>query len=342
MPNSPFFTIQIAAFNVEQYIKHCLDSLLTQSEQDFEIILVDDCSTDNTGKICDEYAKEYQGKVVSVHNEENLGLLLTRRVAYKLARGKWILSVDADDVLPDGALSELKQAIETHDCDLVLYNLTCIKQDGSQEEFKLDLTDGKVYEGDEKKQVYLQRYNNDYLNSMCTKAVRKDLIDTDVDYSVFRNLYKGTDIFQSYPILDKAEKILYLNKSLYLYDKRDQSLTTSFKSKWYDAKKILWNRDDEYLDKWQIDDGIKKKMFYSRIKEIISFVDTIYFNRIDKKTAKELLKKIRKDGLLQSWFDYVGKKAIKIRHRLYCKCIIKGRYCSLAFISFISRLLMKR
>lgn len=225
----PYFSIQVAVYNVERYLENSIRSILNQSYQNFEILLVDDCSTDSSGRICDQLAASYPDKVRTFHNEKNIGLLLTRRVAYREALGEWIISVDADDELMQDALSTLEDAIRKHPCDLILYNLICCKEDGSEVLFSLELRDGYVYIGEEKKQVYLQRYIDDRLNSMCTKAINKSIMDANVDYSPWRELSVGEDLFQSYPILDAATRILYLDKPLYKYIKRNNSLTTQKK-----------------------------------------------------------------------------------------------------------------
>ena len=333
----PFFSIQVAIYNVERYLEKSIRTILKQSYQNFEILLVDDCSTDSSGSLCDQLAATYPNKVRAFHNEKNLGLLLTRRVAYREARGEWIVSVDADDELLEDALFTLEHAILEHPCDLVLYNLICRKEDGSEELFSLDLQDGYVYAGDEKKQVYLQRYRNDHLNSMCTKAVHRSILDTAVDYSCFQELHKGTDIFQSYPILDAAKRILYLNKTLYGYNKRANSLTTGWHRNWYSSKKILWQRDDEYLKKWAIDQDVCEKMYCSRLREVIGYVDSCYASASGREERKKAFQVITKDGLVKQWYHMIDKKNLKLRHRLYCKAIVAENFPIFDMVATISQ-----
>lgn len=331
--HKPFFSIQVAVYNAEKYLAESVESILSQPFQDFEILLVDDCSKDSSGCLCDKLAARHPEKVRALHNEENLGLLLTRRVAYREARGEWIVSVDADDLLDENALSVLADAIRHYPCDLVLYKLICRNIDGTKEEYGLELKDRHVYCGSEKKQVYLQRYQNDHLNSMCTKAVHRSLLDTDVDYTLWRALRKGTDIFQSYPILDAAQGILYLDQALYFYEKRPNSMTTVWQKNWYSSKKILWQRDDEYLDKWNMGLDVRSKMLYDRLKEFVVYIDSLYLQKLPARVRKEELDTIRADGLLDRWYSAVKNHRIKLRHRLYCRCMIRGQYRLLGCIS---------
>lgn len=331
--HNPLFSVQVAVYNAEKTLSDSVNSILSQPFQNYEVLLVDDCSTDGSGSLCDALAAKHPEKIRTFHNKENLGLLLTRRVAYREARGEWIISVDADDRLSKDAFSVLAEAIRKQSCDLVLYKLLCRNLDGTTEDYGLDLEDGRVYNGADKKQVYLQRYKNDHLNSMCTKAVRRSILDTDEDYSCWRLLRKGTDIFQSYPLLDKAQKILYLNRTLYTYEKRPNSMTTAWQKNWYPSKKILWQRDDEYLDRWGIGPEIRERMLHSRLKEFVVYIDSLYRQKMPKETRRAALDAIRSDSLLERWYDEVSKNLIKPRHRLYCNCLIKGRYRLLGCVS---------
>ncbi len=91
-------SIILCVFNGEKYLKECLDSILSQSLKELEIICVDDCSTDNTFSILDEYRKNYK-EIILMQNKENIGLASSRNKALKIARGEYIQFVDADDYL---------------------------------------------------------------------------------------------------------------------------------------------------------------------------------------------------------------------------------------------------
>ena len=220
------FSICIAVYNAKDYLRTSVASVLSQSCQDFEIILVDDFSKDGSYDLCEQLANEYQDKIRVIHNSENLGLLLTRRVFFQHAKGEWFVAVDADDLLLPDALETLKTAIETNDCDLILYDLDCLHRNGMIEKFTVSLENNHIYSGKEKRTVYEQIYESSYINSICTKAIHRSLIDYSSDYSLFRGLRFGTDIFQSYPIFDAAQNILYLKRSFYSYIKRDNGITT--------------------------------------------------------------------------------------------------------------------
>src|SRR5665647_1387418 len=91
----PVISIIVPVYNVELYIRECLDSILTQTFKDFEVILVNDGSTDQSGDICNEYAKN--DKRIKVAHKDNGGVSSARNVGIKLAQGDYIGFVDSDD-----------------------------------------------------------------------------------------------------------------------------------------------------------------------------------------------------------------------------------------------------
>ena len=93
--NRPKISIVSPVFNVEKFLARCLDSLVNQTLSDIEIILVDDGSPDNSGRICDEYAKK-DDRVIVIH-KENGGVSSARNVGIDKAKGKYICFVDSDD-----------------------------------------------------------------------------------------------------------------------------------------------------------------------------------------------------------------------------------------------------
>ena len=112
MNNSPYFSIIVPMYNAERYIKICVDSILDQTFQDFELIIVDDCSTDNSYKICNELYGNNE-KVRLFRHEKNQGPSAARNLGLKTATGEWIWFVDSDDAIIPNALEKLHKATQT-------------------------------------------------------------------------------------------------------------------------------------------------------------------------------------------------------------------------------------
>ncbi len=105
----PTVSVIVPVYNAEGVVSRGVESILTQSYQDFELILVDDGSTDNSGAICDNYAQQ-DGRVKVVH-QENAGVSAARNAGLKVAQGEWVTFVDSDDIVLDGFLESLVAAV---------------------------------------------------------------------------------------------------------------------------------------------------------------------------------------------------------------------------------------
>lgn len=114
------FSVIVPVYNVAEYLPACMDSLLMQSCWDWEIILVDDGSTDGSAMLCDEYAKAHPEWVRVIH-QENGGLGAARNTGLEAARGEYLLFVDSDDFLTEDALDCLSRCIEETGADMITF-----------------------------------------------------------------------------------------------------------------------------------------------------------------------------------------------------------------------------
>lgn len=123
------FTVIIPVYNVEKYIEECLKSVVMQTYKDYEVLIIDDGSTDNSGKICEEYAEKY--KNFRIIHKENGGISSTRNKGVENSKGEYILFLDSDDYWNDEKMLEkIANVIEKDNPDLVVFQ-TKIFEDGS-------------------------------------------------------------------------------------------------------------------------------------------------------------------------------------------------------------------
>ena len=127
---TPLVSIIIPVFNTEKYLRHCIDSVLSQTYKDFELLLIDDGSTDSSGSFCDEYAA--QDARVRVFHKENGGVSDTRNYGLDLAQGKYLMFLDADDFwLQDDVLEVLVGKAEEYDLDIIRGEYSAMHEDGT-------------------------------------------------------------------------------------------------------------------------------------------------------------------------------------------------------------------
>ena len=209
------FSIIVPIYNVEEYLKQCLDSILSQTYSVFELILVNDGSTDGCGKICKEYCAK-DDRIVLI-NQENCGLLAARRVGIKAATGDYIIHVDSDDYVKNILLERLYDEISKTKCDLLLYGYSLTGNDGNTlKSISFDelSTTNEYITREELIRVMLTGPN---YNSIWAKCAKKMIVDSDADYSIYGRLMMWEDLFQSIPLIEKADKICVIKEPLYIY-----------------------------------------------------------------------------------------------------------------------------
>lgn len=125
-------SIIIPIYNVEQYLSQCIESIITQTYTDFEVLLINDGSTDKSGEICDNYA--LKDSRIHVFHKKNGGVSSARNVGIEHATGEWINFIDSDDWISPDYLEKLMQ--DTPIADLTFWGFTIHNPDGSQTEYK--------------------------------------------------------------------------------------------------------------------------------------------------------------------------------------------------------------
>lgn len=219
------FSILIPVYNVEKYLPECLDSVVNQSFKDFEIICVNDGSTDKSLDLLENYQKKDQR--IRIKNKNNQGLLWARRDAIKLAKGDYCLFIDSDDKYHDlDVLMRIDNCLTKYnDPDLLLFDRAEIIDD------KIVYTCPHFYESErffERENINELRYNficRNYLNAIFLKCVKTEILHNDkTDYSVY-NPQMAEDITQSMYIFDKCKTVAFLPDFIYLYRNNNESIT---------------------------------------------------------------------------------------------------------------------
>ena len=220
-------SILMPAYNAERYISDAIESILNQTFEDWELVIIDDCSADNTGKKCDEYANRDK-RIRVFHNNVNIGISRTKNEALKIAKGEYIAFCDDDDLCLPRALEDNVILIERYSADIVRWSYKTIKMD----------SEGVVYEEIERKcedRIYLSRqdvfndYNNVHKMLSCdwTGLYRKSFLN---DYEIkFNQNYKygGEDTEFNILTLQYANTIIMNSRIYYLWHLRKNHSTTA-------------------------------------------------------------------------------------------------------------------
>ncbi len=220
-------SIIVPVYNVEKYIKECVDSLISQTYKDIEIILVDDGSTDSSPLICDDYAKT-DSRIKVVH-KKNGGLSSARNAGIEVAKGECFLFIDSDDYFLDDAVEQLVAIKDKIGSDIAVLNFTSDKD-------KLEVgINPKIKEFSNSEVVKMILREKTIHTSACAKLFNRDLFDgvrfpEGVIYEDYATVYK---------LLHRAKKVAYANTNKYFYRTNFESITKSgFKKSQMDYYKV--------------------------------------------------------------------------------------------------------
>lgn len=222
-------SIVVPVYNVEQYLDTCMTSILGQSYCNLEIILVDDGSTDSSGKICDRYLM--QDKRVKVIHKKNGGLSDARNKGISAASGMYILFVDSDDVISFDLVEYLYTLLKGACADIAICDPVHCNPD--QEIVFEKKTEEKIFAPEEA--IIEMLYQKSFLVSAWGKLFKKAIFkDISFPYGM---LFEDSAIM--YRVFENADKIVYGNARLYGYMHREGSITTKkFSDKDLDILKI--------------------------------------------------------------------------------------------------------
>lgn len=322
------FSVLIPVYNTSKYLDECIQSVLAQSEKDFEIVLIDDGSTDNSGEICDNYAKKYSS--IRVVHKQNEGLMMTRRRGFQEAKGDYFVCLDSDDYLCDNeAIAKIKKMIVEKKCDLVVYNYLMEKEtrDNNQNVLLFDKPDGYVFEGQERRVLYEKLLIGRDLNAMWIKSVSRECVDIDAEYFRWKPyICRGEDLFQSFPMITNAKRIGYISDILLHYRWTESSISNNPKLKFYDAYKTIYTREDEYIKIWNIDDSLAHKARAKRIPIILGIVVGGYRSTKDNLSIEEwnsFIDRLSKDDFVDKLFSKENTKNVLPYYKLL-GALIKG------------------
>lgn len=247
----PFFSVIIPVYNSELYLNDCLESIFAQSCGDFELVLVDDASKDQSGAICDEWKCRYPDKVQVIH-QKNTGVYIAKRNGIKASSGRFLYVMDNDDlIISEKAFEIIKNQIEQSGCDLVIFNATDNVNTGHLL-CNIPFTDKQLFEGEKLSEIYDEFLKTKNLHHIWMMVFSRELFDWDFEYSQnYRMLRDGPSLIL--PIISKASRIIYLKDTFYYWRIQNQNSASKHYDviNFYNSIRYLHTRVIEYSKNWQ-------------------------------------------------------------------------------------------
>lgn len=304
-------SVIVPIYNVENYLRRCLDSILAQSYKDYELILVDDGSTDNSGKICDEYAKKNK-KIIVIH-KPNGGLSDARNTGIKKAKGEFITYVDSDDWIHKDFLKNLYEIISINNADMAVGGVNFVYENQEENKENTEITIN-VYSGLEALERMLRGILADHGSSACGILYKAELSKKyDFPYKRYHE-----DDFTTFKYYIDSKKVAVSSQKMYFYLQRNNSIM---------HRKFGKSSVDELDAADSLYEGCSKLgIKYAKAAEVKKFgnYDQVFLENPDlKKVHKETYKRICK-YFKQIKFKFLFSPHNSKRTRFYGLCMIIG------------------
>ncbi len=332
----PFFSVCIPVYNAGKYLNECIDSVLCQTYNNYEIILVNDGSTDESGVICDEYTAKYDN--ITVFHKNNEGPLIARHDAVKLSKGLYLLFLDSDDLFIPNAFQMIKETVNKHDADMIFFDWQSFSEKGDGE-IQTELFDNGVCFVDDT-EVEFRKYfmSNAKLNSMCRKCIRRDLYNTDIDYSLYKGMVQGEDKLVSIHCVDCAQKIVYLKEALYKYRVNFTGTSHNITLKNYKDVQLLHHEVLKYIELWGLPLEVRNSRMRTQLECVcncvLSLASRVKEGKSTKEDFVEAVNYIASDKDFLGAYEISGKQ-INLPKRILSKCVIKRRYRVIKCLSWL-------
>lgn len=287
------FSILVPVYNVEKYLEQCVESLLNQTYKgDYEIILVDDGSTDSSGAICDRFKENNPDKVKVIH-KENGGHTSARLAAINNAIGEYCLFSDSDDFVESDLLEAVASVLnQNHGTDMVIYSFSyyedSIKIPRNMSAFEKE----EIFEGDKKKKLYELLITTPYINSLWTKAVRTEIIkNSNINYDALKDKDIAEDAYIVSHFVTDCKKIVYTDKPLYNYRTNRKSISRSYNSQKIEGKNtlFLYYHFKSCLSDWKMNTEEYRQKLNARWLNEVMYTFSMYYENVSASDRKVVL-----------------------------------------------------
>lgn len=258
----PLISVIVPVYNVEKYLKKCVESVLAQTMKEIEIILVDDGSTDTSRTMCDAFAEKYEQ--IRVIHKDNGGLSSARNAGVKIAEGSYVGFVDSDDYIAPDMYEVLYKEIEKNQADVAVcgvydvYRTKMTPQCESMDTFVCDNAEmfGHILIGEK------------ISGTVCNKLIRMNIAKK----LLFPEGKLFEDAFYCGQLVQHVTKAAVTTKPYYYYVHREGSITTS----------VYKQKDMDVIEAFTIDTAIVKEQFPQLRQEAKFALDSAYLRVLDK------------------------------------------------------------
>lgn len=317
-------SIIIPVYNVEKYLKACIESAINQDYENLEVILINDGSTDNSKKICEEYASK--NTRIKFINQENLGVSVARNKGIDASSGKWIMFVDGDDYMEKSMVSVLVNQIRECNADIVI--TPPILEYDSRKINGVIFEKDEIFEGENKDKLLLNIICRQYGNNNSSdigaggpwgKIYKKDFIkNNELEFKI--GLKRMQDVIFNLNAMNAASKIYYKEKYLYHYRINGSSVCLKYNPEIFNTFFDVFNEFEKFIVENKKEDSYKQALYYKKILMFIEGCRISVMHKDNKMTifnkVKEL-KSIYNNEHMKEAFENVNLNILNFKMKLF-------------------------
>ena len=299
-------SIIVPVYNVEKYLDRCINSLVNQTYNNIEIILVDDKSPDNSPELCNKWAKK-DSRIKVIHKEKNEGLGFARNTGIENATGDYITFVDSDDYLANNAVEKALEAIINTNADIAIYGCQKVNQNGEIVEKHIPNPQKPVFEGEEIINSLLPDLlapdtesgtNSGLWLSASGGLVSNIIIQNNNFRFVSERDIISEDIYSLTELYSYIQKAVVLEEAFYFYCENQTSLSHTYRNDRYEQIKHCYDETIRLCRNLGYPKKIEARIAYHYISNTIGALKLILLSDSDKKA--DLVKEIVCDSHLHS------------------------------------------
>lgn len=311
-------SVIVPIYNAEKYLEQCLDSIVNQTLNDIEIILIDDGSTDRSAEICKKYLDDER---VVYFRKENAGAVMARRDGIKLARGRYVGFVDSDDWIETTMYETMYNVAEKDDADIVFCN--CI-QNEKDYFFSPEMDSGLYLRNDIERKILTKTLA--YINekgerrairwSNCLRLYKRDLISTSLSYNP--EIRRCEDLVLTYEAILKANSFVYLGDQ-YLYHNRvvQNSKSRRYTPDAWRAFKSLIEHLYGITEKLESPEMMEQMHLRAFFSVIDCLENELKFYKQNRKNAVAQIRRIMSDEINGRYFSNIPIEKMNRKYQVY-------------------------
>lgn len=324
MADKPFLSIIIPVYNTDKYLSYCLDSVLAQNFTDYEIILIDDGSTDDSPVLCDQYAAAHPR--IRCFHQANCGHTATRQKGFRVSRGQYIAFVDSDDWVSPDMYGRMCTAARETGADIVHCNFTAVMP-RSQKDCNIPFPAGFYSKEQLAETVYPNMiYFGTYFvfgvaPNLWNKLFRRDLLEKYL-FRLPNSIIVGEDGLITYPCMLEASSVYFCDEAFYYYRSNPRSLCHQMNTKRLSENHTMFETYEQFIDSAAFPSIQKQLQYFFVYQSLLTFAPVFKTIRRKSGNFRQLfLAECRNPYIMDAFRAVPVRDIVGLHNRLYALCI---------------------